>query len=98
MEFTNEFNKTRDGFSHTSKLWSRNGELLSVSVCRYINRTWEAYTFQSSMKDAASKAIENEVQKEKQRQGISRLTKNKRSEIESYSSIINELKTLYKTL
>lgn len=98
MEFTNEFNRTRSGFNHTSKLWSSNGELLSVAVCKYLNRTWESYAFQSSMKSAVGKAIENQVQKEKQLQGISRLTKNKRTEIENYSSIINELKTLYKTL
>jgi hypothetical protein len=50
------------------------------------------------MKSAVNQAIENQVQKEKQLQGITRLTKSKRLEIENYSSIINELKTLYKTL
>lgn len=98
MNFTNEYKSTRSSFSHTSKLWSSNGELLAVAVCRYINRTWESYAFQSSMKSAVNQAIENEFQKQKELQGILRLTKSKRSEIENYSSIINELKTLYKTL
>ncbi len=98
MNFTNEFKSTRSGFNHTSKLWSSNGELLAVSVCKYINRTWESYAFQSSMKSAVNQAIENQVQKEKQLQRITRLTKSKRLEIENYSSIINELKELYKTL
>jgi hypothetical protein len=63
-----------------------------------MNRTWESYAFQSSMKSAVNQAIENEFQKQKELQGILRLTKSKRLEIENYSSIINELKTLYKTL
>jgi hypothetical protein len=98
MKFTNEYKSTRSGFSHTSTLWSDNEELVSVAVCKYMNRTWESYAFQSSMKSAVNQAIENQVQKEKQLQGITRLTKSKRLEIENYSSIINELKTLYKTL
>jgi hypothetical protein len=50
------------------------------------------------MKKVVSMAIENEIQKQKDLQGIKRLTKQKRDEIINYSSIINELKTLYKTL
>jgi archaellum component FlaC len=50
------------------------------------------------MKDAVHKAIENEIQFQKDLQGIKRLTQQKRDEIINYSSIINELKTLYKTL
>jgi hypothetical protein len=98
MKFTNEYKSTRSGFNHTSKLWSSNGGLLAVAVCKYTNRTWESYAFQSSMKSAVNQAIENEFQKQKELQGTLRLTKSKRSEIENYSSIINELKTLYKTL
>lgn len=96
MEFINEFKKTRNGFSHTSKLY--NGSLIVEVKCNYLNRTWEVYPFQSSMRQAVTKAIENEVNAIKNQMGIKRLTKDKRAEIEAYSSTINELKTLYKTL
>jgi hypothetical protein len=98
MEFKNEWNKTRSGFSHTSKLYDDNNNLLSTSKCNYLNRTWESYSFQSSMKSVVNKAIEEEIQKQKNLQGVKRLTQQKRDEIINYSSIINELKTLYKTL
>jgi hypothetical protein len=98
MEFKNEWNKTRSGFSHTSELYDNNNNLLATSKCNYLNRTWESYSFQTSMKDAVHKAIENEIQFQKDLQGIKRLTQQKRDEIINYSSIINELKTLYKTL
>lgn len=98
MEFKNEYKKTRSGFSHTSKLYDDNYNLIATSKCNYLNRTWESYSFQTSMKRAVEIAIENEIQRQKELQGIKRLTKQKRDEIINYSSIINQLKTLYKTL
>lgn len=98
MEFKNKYNSTRSGFNHVSKLYDSNYNLLATSKCNYINRTWESYSFQTSMKSVVNKAIEQEIQKQKDLQGIKRLTQQKRDEIINYSSIINELKTLYKTL
>lgn len=105
MEFKNEWNKTRSGFSHTSKLYDDNYNIIATSKCNYLNRTLESYPFQTeiypfqtSMKRAVEIAIENEIQRQKELQGIKRLTKQKRDEIINYSSIINQLKTLYKTL
>lgn len=98
MEFKNTYNSSRNGFSHTSRLYNDNGNLISTAKCNYINRTWEVYPFQSSMRQAVAKAIDNEIKTIKDQIGIKRLTKEKQSEIEAYSSIIQQLKTLYKTL
>jgi hypothetical protein len=46
------------------------------------------------MKKAVAIAIEQEIQKQRQLQGIKRLTKEKRQEIVDYSSIINQLKNI----
>ena len=97
MEFNNKYTSSRSGFSHTSRLYNED-KLISEAKCNYLNRTWESYPFQSSMRQAVAKAIDNEINNEKQLRGIKRLTKEKQAEIEVYSSTIQELKTLYKTL
>ena len=98
MEFKNTYNSSRSGFSHTSELYDDNYNLISTAKCNYINRTWEVYPFQSSMRQAVAKAIDNEIKTIKDQIGIKRLTKEKQAEIEAYSSTIQQLKTLYKTL
>jgi len=98
MEFKNEYKSTRSGFSHTSRLYSDTGDLISEATCRYINRTWESYHFQSSMKAAVLKAIDSEIEKQKNLQGIKRLTQKKKEEIINYSSTIAQLKEKYRTL
>ena len=98
MEFKNEYKSTRSGFSHTSRLYSDTGDLISEATCRYLNRTWESYDFQSSMKAAVLKAIDSEIQKQKNLQGIKRLTQKKRDEIINYSSTIAQLRERYRTL
>jgi hypothetical protein len=97
MEIKNEYKSTRSGFTHVSKLY-RNNALVCVAKCHYINRTWESYNFQTSMKKVVSMAIEKEIAEQKRFQGIKRLTKEKRQEIINYSSWINELTTKYKSL
>lgn len=97
MDITNECNSTRSGFTHVSKLY-RNNALVCKAKCHYINRTWESYPFQSSMKKVLKVAIEKEIAEQKRFQGIKRLTKEKRQEIINYSSWINELTTKYKSL
>jgi hypothetical protein len=94
MEFKNEYKNSRSGFSHTSRLYHESGNLLAEAKCNYLNRTWEVYPFQSSMKQAVAKAIENEIRTQKNLMGIKRLTKEKRAEIEAYSSTIQQLKNI----
>jgi hypothetical protein len=48
------------------------------------------------MRQAIAKAIESEIKKQKAQMSIKRLTKEKRAEIEAYSSTIQQLKTLRK--
>jgi len=97
MEIVNEYKSTRNGFTHVSKLY-RNNALVCEARCHYLNRTWESYTFQSSMKKVISMAIEKEIAEQKRFQGIKRLTKALRQDIINYSSWINELKTKYESL
>jgi len=94
MEFKNEYKSSRSGFSHTSRLYHESGNLLAEAKCNYINRTWEVYPFQSSMRQAVAKAIENEIKTQQAQMGIKRLTKEKRAEIEAYSSTIQQLKNI----
>ena len=94
MEFKNEYKSSRSGFSHTSRLYHESGNLLAEAKCNYINRTWEVYPFQSSMRQAVAKAIENEIKTQQAHMGIKRLTKEKRAEIEAYSSTIQQLKNI----
>jgi hypothetical protein len=97
MEIKNEHRDTRSGFTHISKLY-RNNALVCEAKCFYINRTWEVYSFQTSMKKVVSMAIEKEIAEQKRFQGIKRLTQAKREEIINYSSWINELTTKHKSL
>lgn len=48
-EFFNEAGDTRYGFYHKSKLFI-NGCLVDTNKCNYLNRTWESYRFQTSMR------------------------------------------------
>lgn len=93
MEFINKSVKTRNGFAHISQLFN-DGELLVEVKLNYLNRTWEAYPFQSSMKESVHIAIEAEVLREKSLRGISRLTKVKREEIINESKLIQQLKEI----
>jgi hypothetical protein len=97
MEFVNNYGATRSGFYHKSKLYF-NGELLSEARASYLNRTWEAYTYQSVMKQAVRNAIESEVLAEKSKRQIKRLTKSLRETIETQSELIQLLKEKLKTL
>lgn len=97
IEFKNEYKSTRSGFQHISKLYLNN-ELLTVAKCNYINRTWEVYSFQSSMKKAVSQAIESEISQEKIKRGIKRLTKELKENIVNTSTTIQQLREKYKNL
>lgn len=45
---------TRNGFRHEVEI-KKNGYTIARGICRYINRTWERYTYES----AIHKAVEN---------------------------------------
>lgn len=97
MEFKNEFKSSRNGFSHTSSLYN-NGSLLAVEKRNYINRTWESYEYQSSMRGAVENAIKNEIARVKVEKGIKRLTQTLKQEIIDNSELIKELTNLKNTL
>ena len=97
MEFINNYGSTRSGFYHTSKLLY-NGEVLSEARANYLNRTWEAYSYQSVMKQAVRNAIDSEIAKEKTKRQIKRLTKSLREQIENESELIQLLKEKLKSL
>ena len=97
ITFENSYKNKRSGFTHISKLFYEGVELVEVKA-HYLNRTWEAYPYQSAMKQAVHKAIENEISAQKEKQQIKRLTQTKKEEIQNNSSLIQELKEKYKTL
>ena len=49
----NEFIDKRDGFNHRSILF-KNGVEVARNNVHYINRTWECYTYQTSMRGAVN--------------------------------------------
>lgn len=55
--FINESIGTRNGFKHVSELLINN-VWSGKATCHYINRTWERYTFESSMCQCISGLIE----------------------------------------
>ena len=50
-----EYKNARDGFNHFATLYI-NGEPVQTTKAHYINRTWEAYDFQSVMQQLVQKA------------------------------------------
>jgi hypothetical protein len=55
--FSNNVVTYRAGFSHTSKLYV-DGKYLTTETCEYLNRTWEAYDYQTVMKKVVKLALE----------------------------------------
>lgn len=60
IEFNNSFRSTRNGFAHDTEV-SIDGEFVHKTSAHYLNRTWEAYAYQSVMKDALDELIDEEV-------------------------------------
>jgi hypothetical protein len=52
-EFENRFASNRNGFSHHTTLTVGHSQTYEAT-CHYINRTWEKYTYQSSMMSAVA--------------------------------------------
>ena len=58
--FKNKWDKTRNGFSHTSILIDiRDSSVIRTKKINYINRTWEPYEYYTSM----SYCVQNEIDK-----------------------------------
>ena len=90
IEFINTAKSTRSGFYHKTELYIDSKFILECK-CNYINRTWEAYPYQSVMKQSLSNAIESEILREKNLKGIKRLTKQLRETIVKESTLIQAL-------
>lgn len=94
--------RTSSGFTHKSQLISGTNQVLSTGICHYINRTWEAYTFQSSRKTAVSNRMlevqKNLVSDYKRQNSLTRLTKEVKEKIFAGSEELKELNNFYKTL
>jgi len=54
----NSYSSKSDGFVHASSLYI-NDNYVGTSHVRYLNRTWEQYDYQTSMKKAVQSAIDN---------------------------------------
>jgi hypothetical protein len=50
-----EFKSTRNGFKHEAHFISNGSEVEKQKVC-YLNRTWEAWTFQTVILDLINKS------------------------------------------
>ena len=56
FEFENDAKNTRNGFKHETTMYSPFGRYFGK--VNYINRTWEVYPFQTSMRNVLSDAME----------------------------------------
>lgn len=96
--FENECRNTRYGFAHISELLilfkNENRVIRTIYTAHYLNRTWEAYTFQSAMRSAVYtlvKARKDDLREAfKKERGYKKLTA-KRAE-EFAESIKNDYK------
>ena len=93
----NEYWETSRAWGHKSTLVAQWGEIESRKV-RYYNRTWESYTYQTCMSGLLNSILENDfknyITREKENNGIERLTKGKKAELEqkwSDNSYIQDL-------
>lgn len=93
----NEYWETSRAWGHKSTLIAPWGEVESHKV-RYYNRTWESYTYKTCMYGLLDSILENDfknyITREKENNGIARLTKGKKAELEqkwSDNSYIQDL-------
>ena len=78
---------TRSGFSHDISVHDENYFEATEATCRYLNRTWECYTYESvlhrAIENLEKQEVENEIYRFKREAGISRLPKGAREQIEA---------------
>ncbi len=95
--FVNECGSTRSGFYHKSTLIKNNSSVGEAKIC-YLNRTWECYTYQTSMLKCVRVLIEERIEhlKEvfKSLNNISKLTKKHKNSFDEYVAQ-DELMTKY---
>ena len=99
--FVNESWGTRRSWGHKSYLY-KNGQLISEAKATYINRTWEAYQYQSCMRSAVCKLLYKQInemiEQMKAVSGIKRLNKDLReqwtSEFKNESDLVKLLNKL----
>ena len=97
----NEFINTRNGFNHKSYLIYE-GHEISEYTAHYINRTWEPYTYYSSMYNAIYVLLEQKKENYtinfKNEKGYKKLTKSRKIELEKYLEQFDKIKILEKLL
>jgi len=75
-----EYVDCRDGFSHTAEVWECGKDGRATARMHYLNRTWEAYPFQSVIHAALCNFVEGEY-------GISHIHHTRKSESKVYKSL-----------
>ena len=99
--FINQFINTRCGFNHKSYLMYKGSKLYEYTA-HYINRTWEPYTYSSSMYNSIYGLIEqlkeNYTIQFKNEKGYKRLTKSRKVELEKYLEQFDKIKILEKLM
>jgi hypothetical protein len=84
--FINESRNTRHGFAHDTILY-KNDVFIGETTAHYLNRTWESYRYQTVMKCCVDEIIKDKLDRFianfKAKNGICRLTKAKREEVET---------------
>lgn len=80
----NEYWKTSRAWGHKSTLL-KNGYEIDTNKVRYLNRTWECYTYQSCMSGLISNILENNLKnyiiRYKEQHDITRFKKGQKEEI-----------------
>ena len=76
---------TRNGFTHKVTMFRHNYEILSHKV-NYLNRTWECWTYQTAIRGAIYKALEDAKERIKAHfkevNNLSRITVKRKVELE----------------
>ena len=84
-QFVNNWRSNRSGFVHETTLFNDNGYKVGEYKCQYYNRTWESYTFQSSMRGAIAKVMRYNItrylENYKYTNNITRFKKGQREEL-----------------
>ena len=100
--FECEYVNSRDGFSHVCTLW-HDGHAISTNRVHYLNRTWEAYRFQSVMLGCVRNEMDYIMDKAKrdykEENGLTRLVDKRKEDVENTirnSKEYKEMELLYK--
>lgn len=82
-----ESRDTRNGFAHDCTVHDSNYYDCAEATCHYLNRTWECYRYESVLHKAIRNMAEEEtnraIEDYKEENGLSRLPKGKKAEIEA---------------